>query len=284
MPRRPRLQFPGAVYHVMSRGNRKSPIFDDDHDRRLFLTTLESASERYEIRCAAFCLMGNHYHLVLETPRGNLADAMRQINGVFAQASNRRHERTGHLFEGRYRSLVIDREGYLRRACRYVVLNPVRSQIVHTAAAWPWSSYRATAGMEPAPRFLQTDWIQWAFHASSEDEARRRYGLYVNDCSARKDRQNIDLPGLGSPAFEAALRRKAGADDSDRPLPRNCRALARPALEVLFRPNNPSLSVRNETIRTAHVLYGYRLAEIAAFLRLDPSTPTVILRKLGPPI
>jgi hypothetical protein len=138
--------------------------------------------------------------------------------------------------------------------------------------------------MEPAPRFLQTDWIQWAFHASSEDEARRRYGLYVNDCSARKDRQNIDLPGLGSPAFEAALRRKAGADDSDRPLPRNCRALARPALEVLFRPNNPSLSVRNETIRTAHVLYGYRLAEIAAFLRLDPSTPTVILRKLGPPI
>jgi putative transposase len=281
MPRRPRLQFPGAVYHVMSRGNRKSPIFDDDHDRRLFLTTFERAAERYEIRCAAFCLMGNHYHLLLDTPRGNLSDAMRQINGVFAQASNRRHQRTGHLFEGRYRSLVIDRERYLRRACRYVVLNPVRSQIVRTAAAWPWSSYRATAGLEPAPAFLHTDWIQWAFHAPSEDEARRRYQLYVNEPSAKKDRQNVDLPGLGSLAWEATLRQAVGPDDTDRSLPRNYRALARPPLEVLFCPNTAPISVRNQTIHKAHVLYGYRLAEIAAFLRLDPSTPRVILRRLG---
>src|SRR5262245_10943062 len=175
MARRPRVQFRGATYHVMSRGNRKRSIFRDDADRRLFLRVLEKTAERYEIRCYEYSLMGNHYHLVLDTPRGNLADAMRQLNGVFTQATNRRHKLTGHLFEGRYRSLVIEREGYLRRSCRYVALNAVRRGYVRGPAAWRWCSYRATAGLEPAPQFLRIEWVTWAFDSATLTEAQRRY-------------------------------------------------------------------------------------------------------------
>ena len=262
----------------MSRGNRKGSIFDDDNDRKLFLATLEKTAERYEIRCYAYCLMGNHYHLVLDTPRGNLADAMRYLNGVFTQGTNRRHQRTGHLYEGRYRSLVIERDGYLRRSSRYVVLNPVRSGIVRGPAAWRWSSYRATAGLEPPPPFLYTGWIEAAFDATSPKDAYRKYQQFVNDPIERKNRPAVHLVGLGPLAFERVLREALKADTADRPLPRACRSLARPTLEIIFGTAS-SKAARDERICKAHVVYGYRLSEIAAFLGLDPSTPSVILRR-----
>ena len=133
MARRPRIQFPGAIYHVMSRGNRKSPIFADDDDRHQFIARLAEATVRYGIRCYALCLMNNHYHIVCDSPRGNLSDPMRYLNGVYTQDSNRRHQRTGHVFEGRFRSIVVQRESYLRRVVRYVVVNPVRAGIVADA-------------------------------------------------------------------------------------------------------------------------------------------------------
>src|SRR5215210_8075808 len=188
MSRRPRLQYPGAVYHVMSRGNRKSVIFEDDVDRRRFLTIAELTASRYDLRIYGFCLMGNHYHLLLDTPRGNLSDAMRNLNGCYTQASNRRHTRTGHVFEGRFRSIVVERESYLRRVCRYIVRNPVRSGLAGDPAGWLWSSYRATAGLEPRPALLYLDWIDWAFGAHSRTEAQRQYRLYVNDPVTTKER------------------------------------------------------------------------------------------------
>jgi REP-associated tyrosine transposase len=109
----------------MSRGNRKGPIFDDVEDRRTFLDVLDQTVRRYDVRCYAFCLMDNHYHAALETPRGNLSDAMKYLNGVYTQSSNRRHVRTGHVFEGRFNSIVVGDQAYLRRLGRYIALNPV---------------------------------------------------------------------------------------------------------------------------------------------------------------
>lgn len=282
MARRPRIQFPGAIYHVMSRGNRKAAIFDDDDDRRGFIETVSEATRRYGIRCYALCEMSNHYHFVCDTPRGNLSDAMRHINGVFTQDSNRRHQRTGHVFEGRFRSIVVQRESYLRRVARYVVINPVRAHLVTDAAAWPWSTYRATAGLEPAPPYLYTDWIDWAFPSASREEAQRKYCLFVNNAAASKSRLSLSGTALGTAAFENAVREAAAAACPDGVLPRTYRALGRPALTSLFEMVC-SREQRNRAMYRAHVEYGYRLVEIASFLGLHPSTVSLIIRELVRP-
>jgi REP element-mobilizing transposase RayT len=142
MARRPRLQIEGASYHVMGRGNRRLSIFEDEYDRRSFDNVISEAVRRYKIRIFAACQMGNHYHFVLDTPRGNLSEAMGYINGTYAQESNKRYGRTGHLFEARFHSLVVQRERYFRRSCRYTVRNPVQAGIVSRAEDWQWSTYK----------------------------------------------------------------------------------------------------------------------------------------------
>ena len=159
----------------MSRGNRKSAVFTTDDDRRCFMNALGETALTYHVRVYAACLMGTHYHIVLDTPRGNLSATMRQLNGEYSQDSNRRHERTGHTFEARFHSIVVERERYLRRVARYVVLNPVKGGLCADAASWPWTTYRATAGLEPCPPWLYIDWLEWAFKADSRSEAQERY-------------------------------------------------------------------------------------------------------------
>jgi REP element-mobilizing transposase RayT len=266
----------------MSRGNRKGSIFEDNEDRRLFLATLEGAVVRYNVRCLACCLMGNHYHVVLDTPRGNLSDAMRHLNGVYTQDSNRRHGRTGHLFEGRFRSIVVQRESYLRRVSRYVVLNPVRAGLVQSAGAWPWSSYQATAGMQPEPEWLHVDWIDWAFNAEDRRDAHERYRLYVNDPVQKRRLVDLRPPALGDEQFEVAVRALARAKWADRPLPRTIVALARPHLSVLFDGIARPGPDRDRIVENAHVTHGYRLAEIAAYLQLHPSRASRALSRRRP--
>jgi len=157
MARPLRIEFPGATYHVTSRGNRQQSIFVDDADRELFLATLARAMERMDATVLAYCLMGNHYHLVLCTRRGNLSALMRQINGVYTQAVNRRHATSGHVFQGRFKAILVDRDAYLLALLRYVELNPVRAQMVATAGDWEWSSYRAHTGQVAAPAWLDSD-------------------------------------------------------------------------------------------------------------------------------
>jgi putative transposase len=280
MARRPRLQLPGAVYHVMARGNRKLAIFEDDHDRRRLLSAIERMSVRYAVRCYTFCLMGNHYHLVLETPRGNLSLAMRYVNGVYTQAVNRRHQRTGHVFEGRFRSLVVDSDAYLRDLVRYVVLNPVRAGLAQDASAWPWSSYRATAGLEPPSPALYVDWIDQAFGGSTRAQAQLKFRLFVNDALTKHAVMDVNAAYWGPPEFARALREEACKTTGRRPLPRVVRTLARPPLVELFAPCPPSLTDRDRLIRDAHVKYGYRLAEIAAHLGLHPSTASLAVRRI----
>ena len=141
------MEYPGAIYHVTSRGNAQSDIYLDDSDRETFLITLSEVATRFGWICHAYCLMSNHYHLVIETPKANLALGMRQLNGVYTQRFNRTHHRVGHVFQGRYKAILVERDAYLLELSRYVVLNPVRAKMVNDVSQWPWSSYRATAGM-----------------------------------------------------------------------------------------------------------------------------------------
>lgn len=133
MARPLRLEFPGAIYHVTSRGNARNAIFLDDEDRVLFLACLGAVVTRFGWWCHAYCLMDNHYHLLIETPEGDLSRGMRQLNGVYTQRFNRRHGRAGHVFQGRFKAIVVDRDSYLLELCRYVVLNPIRAGMVSQA-------------------------------------------------------------------------------------------------------------------------------------------------------
>jgi REP element-mobilizing transposase RayT len=164
MTRPIRLQFPGALYHVTSRGVRKALIYLDDTDRAVWLQTLADVCARYGFAVHAFCQMGNHYHLLLETADGNLAQGMRQLNGVYSQYFNRRHELAGHVFQGRYNAILVDKETYLVEVARYIVLNPVRARLVVHPQEWRWSSYRITMMEAPSPAWLDTGWLLSRFH------------------------------------------------------------------------------------------------------------------------
>jgi REP element-mobilizing transposase RayT len=157
MARPLRLEFAGALYHLTSRGDHRERIFLGDSDRGLFLDLLGKEISQQRWSCYAYCLMDNHYHLLIETPEANLVRGMRRLNGVYTQSFNRRHGRVGHVFQGRYKAILVDKENYLLELCRYIVLNPVRAKIVTTAEKWPWSSYRATAGEIASPKWLAAD-------------------------------------------------------------------------------------------------------------------------------
>ena len=157
MPRPPRVQFPGALYHVTARGVARQRVFRDDADRELLLYRLAETVVRFRWLCHAYCLMGTHWHLLVETPAANLAAGMQRLNGIYAQAFNRRWARPGHLFQGRYHAVLVEKEPHLLEVARYVVLNPVRAGLCRAPEAWPWSSYPATAGLVAPPSFLAVD-------------------------------------------------------------------------------------------------------------------------------
>src|SRR5437773_8907894 len=178
MARPLRLEYPGAVDHVMARGLERSSIFRNDRDRRKFLDLLGKirAEEGWVVH--GYCLMGNHYHLFLETPRGALSEGMRRLNGRYAQWFNFRHGRVGHLLEGRFKAVLLEKGSHAMELCRYVVLNPVRAGMVAHVGDWPWSSYRATAGMEPCPEWLETEWTISQFGRTVK-QARAEYARFV---------------------------------------------------------------------------------------------------------
>jgi putative transposase len=178
MARPLRLEFSGAVYHVTSRGNARQHIVDDDRDRSQWLSLLAHVIDRYGWLCHACCLMDNHYHLLVETPQPNLSLGMRQLNGRYTQAYNRRHHRVGHLFQGRFTAILIEKDAHLLELCRYVVLNPVRAKVVSHLRQWAWSSYRATVGEMQAPSWLSPDWILGQF-GQRVGPAQEKYRAFV---------------------------------------------------------------------------------------------------------
>jgi REP-associated tyrosine transposase len=154
MGRQPRIDHPGAVHHVTARGNAKADIFLCSADASVFLATLGTVVADHGWVCFAYCLMPNHYHLLIETPRPNLSTGMHALNAPYARMFNAAHDRVGHVFQQRFHSEVVNREAHLLEAMRYVVLNPVRAGLAASPAAWRWSSHRAIAGQCAAPRWL----------------------------------------------------------------------------------------------------------------------------------
>ncbi len=235
MARPLRLEFPGAVYHVTARGDRQEPIFEDSDDRVAFLELLAKEVGQQGWLLYAFCLMGNHYHLLLETPEPNLVRGMRRLNGVYTQAFNRRHDRAGHVLQGRYKAILVDRDSYLLELCRYVVLNPVRAQMVSGVGEWPWSSYLATAGKMACPDWLAAEKVLGSFSSSDRTQARRAYIRFVAEGLARPSPWE-DLKGqifLGSESFIGKME-KLLAGNAARGIARRQLSPARPsAREVL---------------------------------------------------
>jgi len=278
MARRPRLLFNGASYHVMARGNRKGKVFRNDSDRLNFLERMSQASERYDVRWQAWTIMDTHYHLLATTPRGNLSAAMRFVNGVFTQDWNRRRRATGHIFEGRFTSVLIETGDYMRNVYRYVALNPVKAGYVTAPAAWPWGSHPAIAGLAPVPALLDLEGLSASFGGATLAEARQNYRDFIAS-SLETDDLGSDLV-IGGQEFRSNVRELIGATMSQIHVPRSYRALARPPLGDLFAGGDSDKERRDRLILRAHVVHGYTQAEIARSLALHPDTVSSIVRTL----
>lgn len=180
MARPLRVEMKDGYYHVMSRGNRRETIFKDDLDRKNFLGLLERQHDRRGWNILAYCLMTNHYHLLVHTPSPNLSRGMRDINGIYTQGFNRRHNKVGHLLQGRYTAHVVDKDLYLMELSRYVVLNPVRARMVSGPRQYVWSSYRATIGLVTPPGWLDVEQVLAQF-AKRRSTAIARYRKFVHE-------------------------------------------------------------------------------------------------------
>jgi REP element-mobilizing transposase RayT len=282
MARPLRIEFPGAVYHVTSRGNARADIFADDSDRELFLKTLGQVVRRLNWLCHAYCLMNNHYHLLIETPEGNLSAGMRQLNGVYTQAFNRAHGRDGHLFKGRFKAILVEKESHLLELCRYVVLNPVRAGLVARPEQHLWSSYLPTLGKAEKPEFLTTAWLLGNF-ATSLPESRRRYRQFVQEGMAQSDAPWEKLAGqmiLGTESFILQAKDLLSGKENLSEIPRTQRYVGRPALDELFPPGSVlSKPERNRLICLTHEKHGFTLKEIAATLGVHYTTISKVVNR-----
>ena len=271
MARPLRVEFSGAIYHLTSRGNARQKVFFTDADRELFLDTLSQVVSRYGWICHAYCLMANHYHLLVETPKANLSLGMRQLNGMYTQSFNRRHNRVGHLFQGRFKAILVEKESYLLELCRYIVLNPVRVKGKGEIGGWKWSSYRATAGLASVPEFLSTDWILEQF-GKNRAKAQKQYRAFVRE--GLENRPWEELKGqiyLGSEAFIA---RHSPGNQEFKEIPRVQLKAVKPSLERIFAKSGKRAIVQ------AYKEHGYRLQEIAAHLGVHYATVSRRLKQM----
>jgi putative transposase len=274
MARQLRIEFPGALYHVMSRGNAKQPIYLDDHDRRAFLERLWRVCERVDWQVWAYCLMPNHYHLLIHTPQANLSRGMQSVNGRYSMAFNVRHERVGHVFQGRFKSLLVDKTSYLLEAARYIVLNPVRSGLCARPEDWRWSSYRAHAGLAVRPAGLAADAILGAL---GPDRARAQAAFveFVSAGVGHPDpRATARVPTvLGDDDFTADA--SAKVRDVSPEVPRAERALTPLCDYARLHPS------RNQAIRAAYASGAHTQVEIARHFGLHYTTICRIIGNSG---
>jgi putative transposase len=282
MARPLRIEYPGAVYHVTTRGNARADIFENDTDRNLFCTVLGQVVKRFNWLCHAYCLMSNHYHLLIETPDGNLSAGMRQLNGIYTQAFNRKHCKDGHLFKGRFKGVLVEKESHLLELCRYVVLNPVRACMVKAPGEYEWSSYLPTLGKRQKLDLLTTEWVLSNF-SSSLRKARSEYQQFVKDGIEGKESPWEKLSGqvvLGSETFLNKLKDILGEKEGIAEIPRIQRFVGRPSLSELFPFNDiQNKEVRNRLIHEAHIKHGYTLKEISKVLNIHYTTISKVLNR-----
>ena len=285
MARPLRIEYPGAVYHITARGNAREEIFLDDADRRLFLNVLASTIEKYNWLCHSYCLMDNHYHLLLETPDPNLSLGMRHLNGVYTQRFNRQHDRVGHIFQGRFKSILVEKESHLLELCRYIVLNPFAAGMVSHPSEYDWSSYRFTARSIKQPEYLYSDWLLGQF-SRKKRTARELYRKFVDEGIDRQEKPWKKLVGqiiLGSESFVFEIQSRLDEKSETKEIPKAQRYPGRPSLSELFAgQDRKDKKKRNRVIQTAHLSYGYTLKEIGDFLALHYTTISrVITSKEG---
>lgn len=295
MSRPLRLEFADALYHVTSRGDRREDIYHDDADRQAWLNVLAQVCKRFNWSVQAYCMMDNHYHLLVQTPDANLSAGMRQLNGVYTQLANRTHGRVGHVFQGRYKAILVDEDNYLLELARYVVLNPVRAGVVQEAKDWPWSSYRAMLAPAwlPGPDWLATDKLLAYFAPAQHEEKRldreKAQQRYVNHV-----REGVGLPSvwevltgqiyLGDEKFIDKMSLLAAqsptgpgtsVSGSRREIPNIQRRPQPMALEAFERqhPNN-----RNAAIQAAFATGAYTMAQLAQHFQLHYTSVSRIVK------
>ena len=236
MARQLRPEFPGALYHVTSRGNERRPIFRSNGDRLAFLALLGIATIRFGWSVTAWVLMTNHFHLVVQTPEPNLSRGMQWLNGKYAGWFNRRHGRVGHLFQGRFKTRIIDGETYFRRVIRYVILNPVRAEMVEHPRDYRWSSYRATAGLEASQSWFD---VTAALHPFDDElaAAQARYQEFVEmdlGCTDLLWEEVVNGMYLGSPGWVKQMRKMVESRPRSTDYPLKQRAVGRPKMHQII--------------------------------------------------
>lgn len=277
MARSLRIEFPGALYHITSRGNERKNVFLGDEDRIIFLEVFSEVCKRYNWFCYAYCLMSNHYHLLIETPEGNLSKGMQLLNGLYSLKFNKVHARVGHVFQGRYKGILVEKNTYLLELSRYIVLNPVRAKMVASVSDWIWSSYLATILQSPRPIWLSIDYILSLF---DEDPliAIIKYQEFVQaGLSNNSPWQHLkNQIYLGTDNFVKTMISKIEQDKSLLGIPK-----------VQYKPNECSIQElesntnnRNECIKLAYESGGFTLEEIGNYFGLHYSWISRIVKKL----
>ena len=222
--------------------------------------------------------MDNHYHLIIETPESNLSKGMRQLNGIYTQRYNFKYSNTGHVFQGRYKSIIVDKDSYLLELCRYVILNPFRAGMVEDPRNWKWSSYLSMTGLKDTPEWLTTDWVLGQFHQTRK-RAIEAYKRFIMEGVTQKTPWK-ELKGqifLGDEQFIERTKRTMGTTGDMKEIPRSQRYAGRPALRTLLNPGD-NKPLRNKSIYRAHVEYGYTMKEIADNLKMHYATISRIIK------
>jgi len=270
MARPLRIEYPGAYYHITSRGNEQKDVFKSQRDREKFLEYLASATERYGAVVHAYCLMNNHFHLLLETPEGNLSQIMRHINGAYTTYFNIKRKRAGHLFQGRYKAILIEADEYLTELSRYIHLNPVRVGIVEKPEQYQWSSYRSYTVQSNPQEWLRTGFILSCF-AQEIIDAQNKYRIFVEDRLGKEYesplKRTIGASILGSAAFidEISTTHIQGKEDGNIPALRQLTSRPTPeeivtAVRAEF--HDDEKLARRASIHLCHKHSGLRLGEI----------------------
>lgn len=253
MARPLRIEYPGAFYHVTSRGNERKDVFKSQRDRDKFIEYLASATERYGAVIHAYCLLSNHYHLLLETPEGNLSQIMRHINGAYTTYFNVKRKRTGHLFQGRYKAILVEADEYATELSRYIHLNPVRAGMAVRPEEYQWSSYRSYIGQAKAMEWLQTEFILGCFGGKAP-EVNNKYRQFVEDLLGREYDSPLIVTVastiLGSEGFVREItERHLGEKKTERNVPAVKGLAVRPSLDELIIKIKDVLGEGNELTR-----------------------------------
>lgn len=275
MARPLRIEFAGALYHVTSRGDRREDIYLDEHDRETWMEVVSEVCKRFNWTVHAYCQMTNHYHLLVETIDGNLSKGMRQLNGVYTQRFNRRHGMSGHLYQGRYKAILVQKENYLLELARYIILNPVRAGMVNHPEDWQWSSYSAMVGLTAVPVWVDTDWLLGQF------------GRQRKDANASFRRFVLEGVGLSSPLVQTRHQLFLGDDafikgHQQKIKPEKLREVSKAQRRSAAMPLNEYQRCypnRNEAMAQAYLSGAYTMLEIGKYFGVHYMTVSRAVRQ-----